>query len=239
MICTCDNCHYTFAADSLPAWCPECHKETRNHKVAGKIISAPCVRTATEDETIWYEKAVSEERNVKELAEKLRVLGEPYFRNEHENDVEDTENSMLGYSYPADPYHLPIHEHNFALMIIYYLQVFGKFYGKLDLEKMLMGEDVDEKVDLYKKVKTTFNRGINTEQRNIEKPGKLTREVWEAATPALKTLYSFRQDDDINMLLGEVPNRGNIQRIDLKKLAEEPSEGFIQFLRELYNGMKE
>ena len=59
--------------------------------------------------------------------------------------------------------------------------------------------------------------------------------MWEKATPALKTLYSFRQDNDLKLLLNEVPNRGNIRRIDLQKIAESSSEGLVQFMTDLYN----
>ena len=103
---------------------------------------------------------------------------------------------------------------------------------------MLMSEDVEEKVELYKKVKKTFTSGINTEERGIEKPSHVDRQMWESATPALKTLYSFRQDECFKMWMRDVPNRGNIKRIDVQKLATEPSEGFVQFLRDLYNGVK-
>ena len=245
MICTCDNCHYTFEADALPTWCSNCGKEARNHKFASKIISVPCVRIATEDEASWYEKAISDERDATDLAEKIRMLGEPFFRKEYEEEEteEETEedeteetSGIFGVSYPADPYGLSVHEHNFALMLIYYIKQLG-YFGKQDLEKMIMSDDVDEKAELYKNVKKTFNRGINTEERQVEKPSRLTREVWEAATPALKVLYSFRQDDDFKMWMGDVPNRGNIKRIDVQKLAAEPSEGFVRFLTELYNGL--
>ena len=244
MICTCDNCHYTFAADELPTWCSSCGQEKRNHKFAGKILSVPCVRPATEDEATQYEKVVAEEQDVADLVEKLRMLGEPYFDKPWKNETDETgeeddgeADEDEGFDYPPDPYNLPVHEHNFALMLVYYIKRLG-YFGRHDLEKMIMGEDIEEKVALYKNVKKVFTSGINTEERGIEKPNHVNMEVWSAATPALKTLYAFRQDDDFKMLMGDVPNRGNIKRIDVQKLAEEPSEGFMRFLRELYNGLR-
>ena len=88
-------------------------------------------------------------------------------------------------------------------------------------------------------LKKIFTRGINTEERGIEKPSHVNMEIWNTATPALKTLYAFRQDDDFKRLLADAPNRGNIKRIDVQALAEHPSEGFVRFMTELYNGMKE
>ena len=244
MICTCDNCHYTFSADELPTWCSHCGQETRSHKFAGKILSVPCVRPATDDEVAQYEKVVAEERDVADLIDKLRMLGEPYFDRpwkhaDEDEDTDETEDESCIFDYPPDPYNLSVHEHNFALMLIYYLKQMGRFYGRLDLEKMIMGEDVDEKVALYKNVKKIFTRGINDEERGIEKPSHVNMEIWNAATPALKTLYAFRQDDDFKRLLADAPNRGNIKRIDVQALAEHPSEGFVRFMTELYNGMKE
>ena len=56
MICTCDNCHYTFEAESLPLSCPDCGKEKINRRIGDKIKSAPAVRPATSDEIAWYEE---------------------------------------------------------------------------------------------------------------------------------------------------------------------------------------
>ena len=173
MICTCDNCHYTFSADTLPTWCPHCSQEHRNHKFASKIISMPCVRPATEDEAAQYEKVIAEERNVADLVEKLKMLGEPYFykssysgdeddsgedqtedqtvtdtETEAENDEQiETEDDVNPFAYPPDPYNLSVHEHNFALMVIYYVKQMGRFYGKQDLEKMIMRENAEDKVE--------------------------------------------------------------------------------------------
>ncbi len=51
MIFTCDNCHYTFEADSLPDFCPDCHKEKLNRRFGRKTIEASAVREATKQET--------------------------------------------------------------------------------------------------------------------------------------------------------------------------------------------
>lgn len=254
MICTCDNCHYTFDSPALPSRCPDCGKETRSHKAGMRIVTVPCVRRATEDEIAWYEKIQQEFADEEAaaaanaaFAEKLKMLGAPNFREkwrskdetvEDEDTDEEEEENVWELSYPPDPYNMSVHEHNFALMLLHYLHILG-CYGKQDLQKMIMTTDIAEKVELFKNVKKVFNREINKEEWSIKKPRRLDYETWESATPARKTLYSFRQDDDFKILFRDLPNRGNSKRIDPQQLAENPSEGFTRFLTELYNGSVE
>ena len=103
---------------------------------------------------------------------------------------------------------------------------------------MIVSTDTQEKLELFKKVRTSFVQAINRESQDNQNALFLDREIWEKATPALKTLYSFRQDNDLKLLLNEVPNRGNIRRIDLQKIAESPSEGLVRFMTELYNELR-
>ena len=180
------------------------------------------MREATEAEIEWYkqvQRGLAEEESQAAadaaLSDKLKALGDPF-------------------SSEDDPYDMPVHEHNFALMLVYYTHTMG-FYGRHDLERMIMSTDIEEKIDLFKKVRISFIRAINEEKQDNQNALFLDREIWEKATPALKTLYSFRQDDDVKLLLQNVPNRGNIHRIDLQKIAESPSEGLVRFMTELYN----
>ena len=122
MICTCDNCHYTFECPELPTRCPDCGKETRSHKVGSRIVSLACVREATEAEIDCYkriQRELAEEESqataAAALADKLMELGDPF-------------------SFEDDPYDMPVHEHNFALMLVYYTHTMG-FYGKRDLNR--------------------------------------------------------------------------------------------------------
>jgi hypothetical protein len=184
-----------------------------------------CVREATEAEIDCYkriQRELAEEESqaaaTAALADKLMALGDPF-------------------SFEDDPYDMPVHEHNFALMLVYYTHTMG-FYGKRDLNRMIVSTDIEEKMDLFNKVRTSFVQAINRESRDNQNALFLDREIWEDATPALKTLYSFRQDNDLKLLLNEVPNRGNIQRIDLHKIAESPSDGLVRFMTELYNELQ-
>ena len=103
---------------------------------------------------------------------------------------------------------------------------------------MIVSTDTQEKMELFNKVRTSFVQAINRESQDNQNALFLDREIWEKATPALKTLYSFRQDNDLKLLLNEVPNRGNIRRIALQKIAESPSEGLVRFMTELYNELR-
>ena len=100
---------------------------------------------------------------------------------------------------------------------------------------MIIGTDIQGKLELLKKIKLSFVQAINRESQDNQNALFLDRDIWEKTTPALKTLYSFQQDDDVKLLLNEVPNCGNIQRIDLQKISESPSEELIRFMTELYN----
>lgn len=74
MICTCDNCHYTFTADALPLSCPDCGKETVNRRMGGKVISSPAVREASDTEITWFEqtqKELAAEHNADTLREQM------------------------------------------------------------------------------------------------------------------------------------------------------------------------
>ena len=225
MICTCDNCHYTFECSELPTRCPDCGKETRSHKVGSRIVSLACVREATEAEIDCY-KRIRRELAEEELQaaaaaalfENLKALGDPF-------------------SFEDDPYDMPVHEHNFALMLVYYTHTMG-FYGKRDLNRMIVSTDIQEKMELFKKVRLSFVQAINRESQGDKNALFLDREICEEATPALKTLYSFRQDDDVKLLLQNVPNRGNIRRIDLQIIAESPSDELVRFMTELYNELR-
>ena len=139
MICTCDNCHYTFECSDLPTRCPDCGKETRNHKVGSRIVSLVCVREATEAEIDCYkriQRELAEEESqaaaAAALDDKLMALGDPF-------------------SFEDDPYDMPVHEHNFALMLVYYVQMEG-LYGKRDLNRIIVSSDIQEKMELFKKV---------------------------------------------------------------------------------------
>ena len=79
MICTCDACHYTFYADTLPSRCPDCGKEQIHRRVRERIIPSPAVRVATGEEVAWFEN-VRRELSSEESLERLSdgMTGDEY-----------------------------------------------------------------------------------------------------------------------------------------------------------------
>ena len=59
MICTCDNCRYTFCPDSLPLACPDCGSEN--------------VREATLEEKDWYHDLEQEKMHNPMLLDKIKA----------------------------------------------------------------------------------------------------------------------------------------------------------------------
>ena len=285
---TCDNCHYTFEAEELPNRCPDCGKTSINHKVCERIMVIPCVRPATESEVALYERAQKEiaienaiDKANMAFGQKLKMLGNPYFGHpwRHGDEGEEVENAEDGSeenngaaavegveggmglsSYPPDPYNLPIHEHNLALILLHYLRQFSVIPGLSDgktssdedrwrrsirakqlLERLIRAE-ADEKLALYKDVLKSFRSDINTERGELRSAGRsepwhLDYESWLGATPALKTLYAFRQEDFFKQVMGDTPNLGSIKRIDIQRIAESPTDGIERFLTDLYNSV--
>ena len=59
MICTCENCKYTFSADYLPLTCPDCGSKK--------------VRPATQVEQDWYYDLQQEKRWNPDLLDKFAL----------------------------------------------------------------------------------------------------------------------------------------------------------------------
>lgn len=228
MICTCDNCHYTFVAPTLPTACPDCGKEKINRRIGNKIISAPAVREATDDEKSWFKEMQAE------LAE--------------EDQRKETVKSLEKYAMTED-------EYNWALILIYEHSLPKTDDAKHVMNSILRSalSDPEKTLSYYQDIKKMFTRHVSDDRSELSKAGKSEPvsiydhhwdeggddEDYPAPTlisgleqygPALYTLYHFRRDEDRPFFLFGIPNLGNIRRIDLKKIAEDPSAGYAQFL---------
>lgn len=216
MICTCDNCHYTFSSPSLPSACPDCGKEKVNRRFGNKIISAPAVREATQAEKDWFEKIQAELAKEDQRKETVKNL---------------------------DKYGMFEDEYNWALVMI-----FEHSRPKTDEAKRMMNSvlrsalsDPEKMLAYYQDIKKMFTRHISDERRELsseeknepmniyDSEGELIPGLEEYGA-ALFTLYHFRRDEDRPFFLFGTPNLGNLRRIDLKKIAENPSAGYAQFL---------
>lgn len=218
MLYTCDSCHYTFQADELPSRCPDCGKESINRRIGTKVIASPAIREATDQERSWYEA------NQEEL------------RREEENKVEkiDCLNEAIK---TLDTYGMTDDEFNWSLVLLNEHKSSQTFIPLLDIYIT----DPDRALDYYKTTRRVFTRKINEERNELKRQGR--NEPWSTTMvkeqeyiprpdlddygPTLAVLYRFKGSE---LPFFDTPNLGNIRRIDLNKIAAEPSAGFLQFL---------
>ena len=210
MICTCDACHYTFSADTLPLRCPDCGKEELHRRVGGRMLPSPAVRTATEEETAWYENVQRELRT--------------------EEDLEQLSHDMTR------------DEYNWSLIMLFLNPTPKNMDSRLALASYLSAIRQDSKRAsvLYPTIRRMFTQKINADrlalrEADIAEPVIMPTERekiehWNAYGPALRVLYQFKPDTDAHPFLAGPPNLGNVRRIDLKKIACEPTAAYLQFL---------
>lgn len=215
MICTCDNCHYTFQSDALPGYCPDCGRETINRRFESKVISAPAVRPATDAEIKWYEDYQAEVAAAADQKKRLISI---------------------------DSYEMTDDEHNWAMVMLAEHQVPKTDVGKASLATYLhsLPQDPDRAVEKYLTVRKVFTRRIGEDRSALKKAGipepyVITRLNDEGETvlvdgldgygPALSILYQFKPYDFLRK-----PTLGNLKKIDLEKIAREPGTGYLQFL---------
>lgn len=222
MICTCDNCHYTFQTDSFPLSCPDCGKEKINRRIETKIISAPAVREATEAEIAWYEQAQ------KELA-----------AEEHQKETMKSLDTYANYGMTND-------EYNWAMVMLftYGLPATDEARQLVRSQLHIALKDPEKTLEHYQMVRRIFTSNVSKDRSELKKAGKhepisvatfnddgeseLCDDV-DAYGPALSILYRFRPYDFLH-----TPTLGDLRRIDLKKIAEDPSAGYAQFLLDCF-----
>lgn len=219
MICTCDNCHYTFSADALPHSCPDCGKEKINRRIETQIISSPAVREASEAEIAWYEQAQ------KELA-----------AEEHQKE---TIKSLDSYGMTDD-------EHNWAMVMLFThgLPTTDEARQLVRSQLRIALKSPEKALEHYQMVRRIFTGNISKDRKDLAKAGKHEpfcvanlnndgelelRDDVDAYGPALSILYRFRPYDFLH-----TPTLGDLRRIDLKKIAEDPSAGYAQFLLDCF-----
>ena len=210
MICTCDACHYTFSAETLPSSCPDCGKERLNRRVDDRFLTAPAVREATAEETGWFEN-VQRELRAEEMLEQLC----------------------------AD---MTSDEYNWSLIMLFLHPVPKTKDARLILAAMLSSirQEPQRAKELYPTIRRMFTQKINEDRSALSAAGMKepslfpdtaeTIENWDQFGPALRILYQFKPDSEIPAFLSGPPNLGNVRRIDLKKIADEPSAAYLQFL---------
>ena len=216
----CDSCHYLFAPpdreESRVERCPGCGKESVvvQAQVGGTIVSLvrPAVRPVSEDERADYLNVKAE---LKASAKK-----ESAYRKLQES---------------VKTYNMTMNEHNFALILIYYLRDSTPESKRLMLDRFLHPEhwhdqNPDEYVERdYKDIRRKFWSKVNQE-RHAE------RDESASPGPALECLNAFQQPYEGELWSFLRPaTLGDVRRIDLHQLAAQPGKGYLQFLADWYN----
>ena len=212
---TCDAYRFIFLAENLPERCPDCGKEsiTKKAKKDGqeRKLVLPAVRPATADEIAGHEKALME------------IAAEDAFADR----IQEPQN-----------YDMSMGEHNLALMLLFYFRQCPVPYLRVKLNALLDEspfEGVDATADdlrLYTDVKKHFSSEIGKERRQFDTDDVLPH------GPALDVLYAFRQEE-IAALMGNTPNLGDVRRVDVKEISENPSGEFLRFLTDWYNNLED
>lgn len=216
MIFTCDACNYTFSADTLPTSCPDCGKSSVDHRIGNKFISAPAVRNATADEIAWYDEIQAE------IA---------------------AEEAQKEYTAEMDKMALTDEEYNWSLVMLFsHKTPRTEEARKLTASQLkLILKDPQRTLDYYISVRKTFTQAINADRAALkdEEPIGVYRmnEYGEMVLndgldeygPALSVLYHFRIEDK----LLHTPSLGDLRRIDLKRIAEEPSTAYKQIMLDM------
>ena len=134
-------------------------------------------------------------------------------------------------------------EFNWAIiMTMEYSTDFSEFSTILHSARIV--DNPERTLEFYIGTRRSFSRKISAERKELEEKGIMEHSVpfmmegdiedqfeyWDEMGKHLQALYHFRSIDFLS-----TPNLGNIRRIDLKKIAEEPSDGYKQFLLDWEN----
>jgi len=205
MIYTCDNCNSTFAADMRPYSCPDCGKEFINRRFDRKIKLMDAVRPATKEEISMYEVAQKELK------------------------FED--------SLPALRDRMTVDEYNWSMIIHFEHQpddlnvrpLFAEYIASLRL-------DPDRAAEHYRTIRRMFTKHLNDDRAALKAAGvsepvsKPEGDLPDIFGPALRLLYRFKDDRNNPGSPAALPNLGSVRRINLEKIAREPSAAYTQFM---------
>ena len=227
----------------LPLTCPYCGKQHINVKAMfegkDRMVSIPAVRQATEDETTIFNYTANEVRADEAFAEKITEFGGiKLFDLETDEDASE-----------PDTYGMSIEEHNMALMMMYVLRNSPIWSTQDSLERLLRKPEttvseeawIKDKTEQYTWNRRQFRSEVTAAKSELEKkgefPSRLNNVDWDSMPLALKAFFSFQRKKDGLYFLNELPNNGNITSVKPKEIAENPSEGFINFLMDWYNSI--
>lgn len=215
----------------MPDHCPDCCKEKINRRVGTvgtKIIESPAVREATRQEYEWYED-MRREAAVAERRKTMLNINNFKFSFDGSGMTDDEYNwaMVMLFEWLNSP--KPKTEEARNMMLFFFRQTFS------NPEKLL---------EHYVHIRREFNSDIINDRNRLKSEER--HEPFAGVTcmnddgefeliediddygPALSVLYRFRLDEIHSFL--HTPNIGDLRKIDLKKIAEEPSAAYSQFL---------
>ena len=215
----CDSCHYLFSPSggekSRMERCPDCGKESVVVQArigdARASLVRPTLRPASEDEKAAY----------------LNVKTELEASAERKSAFLKLQDSIKTYKMTMD-------EHNFALILIYYLWDSTLENRRLTLDRFLLPanwheQNPDEYVERdYKEIRKKFWSRVNQERHAV---------TYEGASPgpALACLNAFQRPGRELMAFLHPVSLGDVRKIDLHLLATQPGKVYLQFLTDWYN----
>lgn len=142
---------------------------------------------------------------------------------------------------------MSVDERNWTLILLFLNKPKVSFYTSHLLRHYVLEATPELCLDTYKGLRWEFTQRIKEDRIALQLEGHKEPKVlmrredgtplvkgWEFYGAALRTLYSFETDD-----IHKAPNLGNINRIDLEKIATAPSKAYSQFLWDWLDAVKD
>lgn len=138
-------------------------------------------------------------------------------------------------------------ERNWTKVLLFLNKPRASFFTSHLLRNYVLNATPELCVDTYKGYRWEFSRMVKQDRIALQLEGYQESKLlmrredgtplvkgWDCYGPALRLLYSFEAVDP-----HKAPNLGNINGIDLQKIAAEPSEAYRQFLLDWLDAVKD
>ena len=138
-------------------------------------------------------------------------------------------------------------ERNWTRVLLFLNKPKASFYTSHLLRNYVLNATPELCLDTYKGYRWEFSRMVKQDRIALQLEGYRESRLlmrsedgtplvkgWNCYGPALRLLYSFEATDP-----HKAPNLGNINGIDLEKIAAEPSEAYRQFLLDWLEAVKD
>ena len=138
-------------------------------------------------------------------------------------------------------------ERNWTKVLLFLNKPRASFFTSHLLRNYVLNATPELCVDTYKGYRWEFSRMVKQDRIALQLEGYQESKLlmrredgtplvkgWDCYGPALRLLYSFEAVDP-----HKSPNLGNINGIDLQKIAAEPSEAYRQFLLDWLEAVKD